>query len=413
MAPSIRKAVQGGRYQNVDVILDGEICSWDDGRKELIPFGNNRTVANGRKGYLSRHNLLDARDLNLHSHNPADSSIMRAADEFKFVRQSATRAVRGTGDEAVDGEQAVDPGKECWLQFLVFDILYVGGPDAKKLFDDCGFETDDGAISPREGGSIIHLPLLQRKKILYQLIEEQPTAVEFCQAIIIRPNGDVVDARDYFRIENPLMEYGCEMTLLDSTQATISGGIPDLDDLERRRQQSRSINEIGPTRAQAIDDFYRKVVEENRFEGLVFKDVASPYVLGELGRKRNFWFKFKPDYDKNEAVDIDVVIVGAYFATGLRHSGKLSHFLCACVDSDDPSKFLTVCNVNGASVQYDKLFKILDATGFARASDNNGGETQLGKWFQQEDGENPVPGFISSRSLQRGYEDYGGWKFSK
>jgi ATP-dependent DNA ligase len=397
LAPCIRKALQ--KYPRLDVILDGEIESWDNGRQELIPFGNNRTVANCRKGYLARHLLLDKRDLNLHADAPTDSSIMRATDEFKFQTQSAAK-IR---------EADEDPGKECWLQFVCFDVLYVGGPDANKLFHDCGF-SDNKTVSKHEG-SITHLPLLQRKKILYRLIDEQPKEVELCQAMIIRPNGDVVGGREYFRTEDPLMELGHQMTTIDSTQATISGEIPNLDDMDRRRRQGKTNIEFSRNRAQAVDDFYSKVVEENRFEGLVFKDLAAPYLFGEQGRKRKFWHKFKPDYEKKEAVDIDVVIVGAYFATGLRHSGKLSSFLCACLDSEDSTTYLTLCNVNGASVNYDKLNNILEATGFVRAQ--NGEETQLGKWFQQEDGEDPVPAFISSRSLQRGKDDYDGWKFNR
>jgi DNA ligase-4 len=41
----------------VDVVLDGEVMAWDNRRKELVPFGHNRTVANFRR-YVYFFSLL-------------------------------------------------------------------------------------------------------------------------------------------------------------------------------------------------------------------------------------------------------------------------------------------------------------------------------------------------------------------
>jgi DNA ligase-4 len=391
LGPALRKAIS--KYR-VNVILDGEMEAWDNGRQELIPFGSNRTVANYRRGYLHRHGLLDDRDRNLHNETTDSISIMRAAEESKFVKP-----VQDMADN--------DAGKECWLQFLVFDILYVDGPDAKKLLQECGLQ--DVAAT----GSIIQLSTLQRKQVLYRLLEEQPNEVEICKALVIRSNGECIRGENYFNTAEPIMEYGHPVTLLDSTQAAIlqtADAVQNLEELDRQRRHGKSNVEISRLRSQAVDDFYRKVVEDNRFEGLVIKDLAAPYIFGGESRSRKYWHKFKPDYEKS-AVDMDVVILGAYFATGLRHSGKLSHFLCGCLDSDDPSTFMTLCNVNGASVQFEKLDKIMEATGFRRANEEH--DMQMGKWFQEEDHGKSLPSFISQRSLQRGKEDFDGWKYSR
>ena len=375
----------------VNVILDGEVTSWDNGRQELIPFGSNRTVANYRRLYLQRHGLLDERDKNLHQKS-TESSIMRAADEFKFAKPLTS--------------ETEDPGKECWLQYLAFDILYVDGPDAKKLFAHCGLDTT-------KAGSIINLSGLHRKQILHRLLEKQPHQVEICKSVVIRSTGECVPGEKYFSTTNPLMECGYPKTLLDSTQAVIKDGVPDMEQLDRVRR-SKSNVEISRQRAQEIEAFYKKVVETDRSEGIVLKDLAAPYILGTASRNRKYWHKFKPDYMKTEGdvVDMDVVILGAYFATGLRHSGQLSHFLCGCVDSEDPSTYMTLCNVNGGSVSYDKLKMIMEVTGFKRATEDEA--TQLGKWFEEHEHGKSLPNFLSRRSLQRSPDgDFDGWKFTR
>jgi ATP-dependent DNA ligase len=399
LGPPLRRALSN---YNVNVILDGEIESWDNGRQELIPFGSNRTIGNYRRAYLQRHGMLDDRDRNLH-HNDTitNSSIMRAADDNRFVKKSKN-------SEQVEGED--DPGKDCWLQFIVFDILYVDGPDAKKLWQDCGLLADDVVQST---GSIVHLTGLQRKQILYRLLEEQPNEIEICQAVVIRSNGECVRGEKYFSTKDPLMECGHLATVLDSTQAAIQGNLENLEDLDRQRRNGKSNLEISRMRSQAIDDFYRHVVEVHRMEGLVLKDLAAPYIFGTESRSRKYWHKFKPDYEKEGggAVDIDVVILGAYFATGLRHSGKLNSFLCGCVDSDDASTFMTLCNVSGGSVKNEELDMIMKATGFQKATADE--DMQPGKWYEEETHGKSLPNFISTRSLQRGEEDFDGWKFTR
>jgi DNA ligase-4 len=402
LGPAIRRACL--HKYNVNVILDGEVVSWDQGRQQLVPFGSNRTVANYRRTHLYAKGLLDPRDVNLHTSNDHnnnnnnnnnnntstnnDMRVMQTAEEVRFTK--------------VD-ENDADAGKECWLQYIVFDILYVDGPDATKLLDDCGLFADDENHKP---GSILHLSGFERKKILHRLILEQPTEVELVQAVVVRSNGICVSAQDYFSTTSTdHHNYN-----LDSTQTAIRGNIPNIQELDRQRRNGKNNAEIGRMRVQAIDKFYRTVVEIYRMEGIVLKDLAAPYIFGAESRSRRYWHKFKPDYEQN-AVDMDVVILGAYFATGLRNSGRLSHFLVGCRDSEDHSTFMTLCNVNGGSVTHAQLDSILEKTGFQRATQDQ--NMQLGKWFQEEEHGKTLPNFISSRSLQREPEDRAGWKFSR
>lgn len=349
-------------------------------------------IAGLHSAYLQRNNLLGDLDKNFHP-DFTDSSIMRPSADNGFIKP-------------ID-----DPseGRDCWLLYSVFDILLVDGPDAAKLLKECNL----GHVSP---GSIVQLTCLERKQILHGLLVEQKTKIEICESIVIRPDGRSLPGQIYFNAANPVMEYGHRATLLDSTAAFIQGGVSNLEELEEidsRRQGNNSMLAIGQKRAQLVEDYYRKVVECHRKEGIVLKDLASPYIFGDPSRRRKYWHKFKPDYDKGYATDMDVVIIGAYYATGLRRSGKLTHFLLGCLDSEDCTRFMTFCNVNGGSVNAERLEKLLDHTGFKRGTAEE--ETELGKWFSKEDlpeGQD-LPDFISKRSRQRGGEDYDGWKFSR
>ncbi|CAJ1953471.1 unnamed protein product [Cylindrotheca closterium] len=387
LGPAVRRALQN---YTVDAIFDGEIMSWDNQKKELVPFGYNRTIANYRRSYMDRNGLLEAIDTKLHEEE-TDSRVMTNQDDW---------AVKNADRDENDG-------KECWLLYCVFDLLYVGGKDATRLLhNDCGLKH----VKP---GSIIHLTCLERKQVLQRLLSEQEHEIEICKSVVIRPNGDCVPGDEYYG--QKVMEHGYERTFLDSTHTAMKRLVTSVEEIDAKQRGHLASNEISVRRAQAVEEFFRTVVEHHRKEGIVIKDLASPYILGEPSRRRKHWFKFKPDYERatGNAVDIDVVILGGTYASGLKHSGKISSFLCGCVDHEDSSSFMTFCNINGASTSFDRLNKLLAHTGFKQATKDS--PMELGKWFLSSElppGEE-VPEFISSRSLQRGEEDYNGWKYSK
>ena len=164
--------------EGFDVILDGEIIAWDSERKETIPFGNNRTIANLRKKWMKSQGLLDERDQGMHD-NDKDNKSMNTTNSWPDKNDQISELA----------------GKECWLQFIAFDILYVDGPGAADLLA----QTVSEHIAPRpSAGSIIHLDAFERKKILYKLVEPQADEVEIVQTWIIRPNGHMDLGERYF-----------------------------------------------------------------------------------------------------------------------------------------------------------------------------------------------------------------------
>ena len=290
LGPCLRRSL--AKYPNLDVILDGEIESWDNIKKINVPFGENRAVAGYRRAFLKQEEMFDPIDIEK-IHDKDDTTVMRTASDYYT-------------DKSINLDQQIARGKNFWLKFTVFDILYIDGPDKNRLWQDCGFGLDEIG----KGGSIINLPLLQRKQLLYQILTQQKNEVEICPTRVIRCNGNVELGEDYFSTSNPIMDFGHPATLLDSTQAIIQGKIPEesLEDLNTKRRDGRTALQISKLRAEAIENFYTKVVEEYGCEGIVVKDLASPYLFG----MRKFWWKFKPDYETDEAVDIDVSIFSQF-----------------------------------------------------------------------------------------------------
>ena len=156
------------------MILDGEVIAWDNGRKETIPFGANRSVAKCRREWCERHGQVDARDLGVHEDETEGLNVISIADSAVFERP------RSLGN----GTQPSETGKHCWLKFVVFDILYVGGPDAHKVVEEsCGFFSR--IPIPVMSGSILNSPLCARKCILHAILEPQENMVEIVESNVV------------------------------------------------------------------------------------------------------------------------------------------------------------------------------------------------------------------------------------
>ena len=88
-----------------------------------------------------------------------------------------------------------------------------------------------------------------------------------------------------------------------------------------------------------------------RIKGIVVKDLSSPYYLGQKSRN-GFWRKLKVDYEATgQASDIDVVVLGGYYGTGIRFKGLINQFLIGVVDSEsgsDPT-YYPVGTINGGT----------------------------------------------------------------
>ena len=367
LAPCIRRAIA---KWDVDLILDGEVVAWDDGKQETVPFGNNRTIALARERWMESQGLLEDRDKNLHE-GQTDLNVMKRAFHDGDVVESVA-------------------GSECWLRYEVFDVLYIGGPAAVELISTATALPKE-AVEP---GSIIHLHGFHRKRILYHLVTQQDKELVLVPALVIRPNGVAVKADDYFSPTNPTMEKGYHASDVDSIEWGIDSSAEQrkiYDDMRGRLSDT----ELGLRRAEAADRFYADIVDVRALEGILLKDLNACYLLE--GRK--YWCKHKPDYEENsELGDIDLIILGAFHGTGMGPSGKLNGFLCGCVDDEDPHTFIAVVKVNGGSVSRDISDQMLASTGYKKQTETEPWDT--GKWFREENHGKSVPDFISRRSFQ-------------
>jgi hypothetical protein len=300
LGPAIRRAFG---HHKVDLILDGEILAWDDGKHETIPFGNNKTVATFRTRWMRHEGSLDARDRNLHEKEK----------EAKVIHTNMTWA----GSEGVVPDIA---GEECWLQFLAFDVVYIEGDKASALLNE--------AVSPFANatpGMLTHLECFERKKLLYHLIRTQHNEVEVVPTLVVTSTGACFRGEEYFAIDDAPGLRGTAFYNLESP-AYMFNALSDkqrwdaLKALDEERRNVLDDKEVSLARARAVDAHYKKIVEDFRQEGLVFKDLSSPYVLDTVSRSLGYWRKFKPDYFSGSmASDLDLIIVGASFAVSLFH----------------------------------------------------------------------------------------------
>eukprot|EP00172_Hildenbrandia_rubra_P000448 Plantae.Rhodophyta-Hildenbrandia_rubra.ctg1218.p1 GENE.Plantae.Rhodophyta-Hildenbrandia_rubra.ctg1218~~Plantae.Rhodophyta-Hildenbrandia_rubra.ctg1218.p1 ORF type:complete len:856 (-),score=151.44 Plantae.Rhodophyta-Hildenbrandia_rubra.ctg1218:2353-4692(-) len=157
-----------------------------------------------------------------------------------------------------------------------------------------------------------------------------------------------------------LMLVYCVFDVLYVDQGKEAGGLAPDDVLhlscEHRRQILKSIIKpiseekrqsleydvdvkvIHAEKGRSSEDIKRQLEKyvDEKYEGLIAKNCAMPYALGE--RNLKFAAKLKPDYFDGGIVDIDAIIVGAKFGTGTQslRMGTLSSFFLAVVDQDAP-----------------------------------------------------------------------------
>ncbi|KAL3784062.1 hypothetical protein HJC23_013277 [Cyclotella cryptica] len=363
IGPALRAAIS--RY-DVDVILDGEIVAWDAYENKAVPFGTNRAVAELRRNQREMDGTLDARDCNLHR-DARDANVMSLSKDKLFKHLGS---------------------------YVIFDILYVDGPGAMELISKSGdLFPQNEAIST---GSIVNFDLMRRKSILYNLIVPQEHEVELIPSVIVRSDGSSMDAKDYF--SDSKTEYGKSSCAMDSILLAILSG--------------RSHEEIEIQRALAMEQCYRQIVENSGQEGLLLKDLSSPYYLGAASRSLRYWFKLKPDYDASgQASDVDVLVLGGKYASGFRKAGYLSSLLVGIIDDrmgvqEENVKYLTLCKVTFTR----DIEKVMRTTGFQKADGDR--PLQLGKWFEAND--TSLPDSISEWSFQRSPRgDRDGWKPNK
>lgn len=278
---------------------------------------------------MKEKGLLEDRDCDLHDASDDEGVMPSSIPDFNHA-----------GNDELDG-------RDCWLKYIIFDILYVAGPDFEKVMK-CLQPFYSGSYYPDVKGSIIDLDLYQRRTILHKIIAPQTNQVEIVDSLVIRPDGTSMSADEYFG--DNFIDDAYKPAMIDSIGCALDEIASDASERDKRRRNDRTDQSIEQSRAFAVDRFYTDIVEQKGREGLIFKDLSAPYILGSRGRSVAYWTKLKPDYEHMGAADLDLLVIGGFFATGNSRGGLLSQFLLACVDeqsTDGCTSFCSVCKING------------------------------------------------------------------
>jgi len=186
------------------------------------------------------------------------------------------------------------------LVYIVFDVVYLddGPNNTKALLDECVGATTDVSATERRPGSITHLPLRARRALLERIVRPEHRKLE-----IVRQQ----------RIEDASTE-----TRLERLMAAFDEAL----------QVGWWVLRVG----KSIIRSHRHHHQQNIEEGLLVKDLESPYVLGERGRGLQYWMKMKAEYS-DLTTNLDVIVLGAYYSEGKRRSGRLASFLLGVAES--------------------------------------------------------------------------------
>jgi len=199
--------------------------------------------------------------------------------------------------------------RDQWKSLIDYEKIIPGGLQslqAEESKEACRAAYARDSARSSFSCDILHMPLIARRALLSQAIQLVPTRIQMVKHVSVYTSNV----------------------------------------LDRKRQ---------------IENYFNKVTSE-REEGLVVKDLLSPYSLGLKSRQLKHWVKMKPEYS-DMTRDLDMIILGAYYGEGKSMRGKgLSTFLCGVREksslvsngseaSDDAMlnvadmKFKTVCKV--------------------------------------------------------------------
>jgi DNA ligase 1 len=122
------------------------------------------------------------------------------------------------------------------------------------------------------------------------------------------------------------------------------------------KETIRLVKSMRMTSGEQIDSFMEESLAAG-CEGLVVKDLASPYKAGARGFA---WIKFKPEYKPGVRDTVDLVIVGADHGMG-RRAGVYGAFLLAAYDDGaDIFRTTTKIGTGFSDEDLEKFTKLLD-----------------------------------------------------
>jgi ATP dependent DNA ligase domain/ATP dependent DNA ligase C terminal region/DNA ligase IV len=101
------------------------------------------------------------------------------------------------------------------------------------------------------------------------------------------------------------------------------------DALQRSTRHTEHMFEcVTPKRATTMQEVVSALDDAilRRQEGIVIKNIESEYTPGQ---RKNNWLKLKPEYERGVGDDMDLLVVGGYYSTGVHRNrgGKVTHFM--------------------------------------------------------------------------------------
>lgn len=170
-------------------------------------------------------------------------------------------------------------------------VLYLGGKDAGKAIDKA-FTYLPRECRPRVSGSLLELDLMKRRRILHTLITEKPNMIEIVESHVITCYGNTYKARNYFSNEGSPDNLQSHL-VTDSIVCTLDGIVENVNEIDSKRRDGKSDKDLSKKRAISLDRIYANIVTKRQLEGLIFKDLSSPYCFGKKYRYLSYWMKLK------------------------------------------------------------------------------------------------------------------------
>ena len=284
-------------------VLDGELVLWHTVDKTYVPFGYLKSFINAANRGVTNGALETASNAYHRGGNKKDEDGPGDEDG-------------GAGDEVdvdddpmddTDQPQVSNPQfaygekpllvKDLELVYVAFDVLY---------------DTDH---------SVIDRPLRERHRILRRMFKDIPEDTSYQS----RGDDDDSDGEGSGPVAAdgsvPLGPEGSGVTTDDRVRGRVQLNVPAVDGEVENNDCA-----VGSSR----DDIECALNEriDKKEEGLVIKDLAAKWTPGERGPG---WIKIKPDYLPTE--DLDVVIIGGFYGTGVRRGGKIAEYLLGIVET--------------------------------------------------------------------------------
>lgn len=275
-------------------VLDGELVLWHKEHKAYVPFGYLKSFINAANRGSAAGALETARYRTGGGHGEEGEEEDGAGDD----EDDEDRA-RISNHQFAYGEKPLLV-RDLELVYVAFDVLY---------------DTDH---------SVIDRPLRERHAILKRLFRPVPTQIQG------DPKDDDDDDDSDGEGSGPVAPDGSVPLGPEGSGAAATREMPrgrvEVNVPASDGEAENPDCVVGSSR----DDIERALNEriDKKEEGLVIKDLAAKWTPGERGPG---WIKIKPDYLPTE--DLDVVIIGGFYGTGVRRGGKIAEYLLGIVET--------------------------------------------------------------------------------